>query len=147
VAEIVLLHVAGTPWPEGSLKAFVRNGKPVIVHDNPAALEAWRSTVRAKAIAARSSFLRRPVSVDMFFYLQRPKSHYRTGRNAHLLRDAAPPYPVSKFDGDKLARAVLDALTGVLYDDDGQVVRHSAEKRYAPRNTLPGAVIRVREVI
>jgi Holliday junction resolvase RusA-like endonuclease len=31
---------------------------------------------------------------------------------------------------DKLCRAVLDALTGILYHDDAQVVSLNASKRY-----------------
>lgn len=149
MTEPVTITVCGpglVPWPEGSVRAFLPKGsrRPVVVHDNPAALKAWRGAVEAKARAARSSFLRRPVAVEMDLYLPRPRGHYRTGRYAHLLRDDAPPYPVSKFDTDKLARAVLDALTGVLYDDDGQVVRLSAAKHWA--DPTPGAHITIREI-
>ena len=33
-------------------------------------------------------------------------------------------------DLDKLIRAVLDGLTGVAYEDDGQVVQIEAQKLY-----------------
>lgn len=146
MAEITIT-VHGTPWPEGSVKAFVRGGKAVIVHDNPERLQEWRNAVTRKARAAGMSFLGRPVAIDigMTLWLPRPPSHYRTGRNASLLRDTAPAYPVSRFDSDKLARAVLDSFTGVLYDDDGQVTDLAARKRYASLGQLPGAVITVRE--
>ncbi|MFZ1730810.1 MAG: RusA family crossover junction endodeoxyribonuclease [Bacteroidota bacterium] len=58
----------------------------------------------------------------MLFLLPRPKSHFRSGRNAHLLRETAPRFPTSKPDADKLSRAVLEALTGVAYKDDAQVI-------------------------
>jgi Holliday junction resolvase RusA-like endonuclease len=143
----IVITVSGRPWPEGSLRAFVRGGKAVIVHDNPAALEQWRGAVERAARKTGSSFLRRPVTIDMSLYLPRPRSHYRTGRNAHLLREEAPPFPVSRFDSDKLARAVLDSLSGVLYIDDGQVVDLSARKRYAEYGMMPGGIIRVREAL
>lgn len=139
----VVLTVSGLPWPEGSLKAFVVKGKPVIVHDNPQRLQEWRDAVEAAARKSGASFLRRPVAVDMDLYLPRPKSHYRTGRNAHLIRDDAPSYPVHRMDVDKLARAVNDSLTGVLWDDDGQVVKLAAAKHWA--GPTPGAIIRIWE--
>lgn len=37
---------------------------------------------------------------------------------------------MSKPDSDNLAKAVLDALNGVAWVDDAQVVRHQIEKQY-----------------
>jgi Holliday junction resolvase RusA-like endonuclease len=41
--------------------------------------------------------------------------------------------PCVRPDADKLARALLDALTGYAYDDDGQVIALSIRKIYAER--------------
>lgn len=53
------------------------------------------------------------------FHLPRPKGHYRTGANAHLLRDSAPEQPSVKPDLDKLVRSTMDGLSeaGVWHDD------------------------------
>ncbi len=61
-----------------------------------------------------------PVRVKLLFLLPRPKTVART-------------YPTSKYDGDidKLVRAILDSMTGVVYRDDSQVVSAPADKRYA----------------
>jgi Holliday junction resolvase RusA-like endonuclease len=40
--------------------------------------------------------------------------------------------PCVRPDVDKLVRALLDALTGIAYHDDGQVVALSVRKVYAP---------------
>jgi Holliday junction resolvase RusA-like endonuclease len=57
------------------------------------------------------------------------------------------PYPSCYPDGSKLIRSTEDALTGILWGDDGQIVRHGlVEKRYAgwPGSlSRPGAVITV----
>lgn len=60
-----------------------------------------------------------PVSVFVAAYFARPRTHFRTGRNAAILRDDAPLRHTSAPDADKLARLVLDALTvaGVVADD------------------------------
>jgi Holliday junction resolvase RusA-like endonuclease len=46
---------------------------------------------------------------------------------------------------DKLARSCLDPLTGLIYDDDSQVIRLLAWKTYADTRP-PGAFIRVGEL-
>ena len=90
----------------------------------------WRERVALAAHNAEPAMLTGALSVTLEFYFPRPKSHYRTGRNAHLLRDAAPDYPTGKPDIDKLARAILDALTGIWWDDDSRVVSLEAVKIY-----------------
>jgi len=72
--------------------------------------------------------------------LKRPKGHYRTGRNSHLLRDSAPLYPAGVPDLDKLCRAVLDGLTmGGAWKDDSQVINLHAVKKYG----VPGCRIEI----
>lgn len=60
-----------------------------------------------------------PVKVTMHFVCKRPKSHYRTGRYAHLLKDSAPLWKATSPDLSKLIRSTEDALTtaGVWHDD------------------------------
>jgi crossover junction endodeoxyribonuclease RusA len=72
-----------------------------------------------------------PVEISMTFFLDRPKNQYRTGKHAAELRPDAQMFPASMPDVDKLARLILDALTGIAWKDDGQVVILTAIKRYA----------------
>jgi hypothetical protein len=91
-----------------------------------------------------------PLVVDMVFTFARPKSHYRTGRNAHLLRDAAPPHPTGPPDLSKLARSTEDALTDAgVWRDDALVVAYGQLAKVYPGThpdalDSPGAVIRIR---
>jgi Holliday junction resolvase RusA-like endonuclease len=48
-----------------------------------------------------------------------------------------------KPDGDKLARATLDALTGIVYDDDARIPVQQAVKQWCHRGR-EGAVITMR---
>ena len=110
----------------------------------------WR---RAIADAARAAMDLLPadeqraatgaVSVTLDFLLPRPKGHLGTGRNAGVLRESAPVDPLSKPDLDKLARAVLDALTGIAWVDDAQVTDLVAAKRFSPRPDQAGVHVRV----
>jgi len=72
------------------------------------------------------------VKVDCTFYLQRPKSHYRTGKFAGMLKDTMlDKYHTSKPDRDNLDKLVLDSLTGYIWKDDSQVVTGVIRKEYA----------------
>lgn len=154
---VVSLHfsVLGLPVPQGSKRVF--NGR--LVDANHGTLRPYRALVAAEGAAALARRIctpetstgvtgakellsggaepapaptREAVAVALRFGLPRPKGHWGTGRNADRLKPSAPAWPATKPDVDKLERAVLDALTGVLWADDSQVVVLSADKVYAP---------------
>jgi Holliday junction resolvase RusA-like endonuclease len=135
-APILTVVVLGHPAPQGS-KRHVGRG---IMVESSKHLAPWRDAVRTDARdaieklgAQWSGTLSQPVTVRMVFTFTRPRSHYRTGRNAHLLRDSAPPYPHGKPDLSKLARSTEDALTdaGVWLDDSLVVAYNRLAKVYA----------------
>lgn len=97
--------VEGEPIPQGSMKAFVRGRRAVLVSDNPR-LKEWRATIAANAPAL---MLEGAVRLDVGFVMPKPKSVKR------LLPHVRP-------DLDKLIRALLDGLTGKCFKDDSQVV-------------------------
>jgi crossover junction endodeoxyribonuclease RusA len=144
---VIRLRVNGIPAPQGS-KRHVGNGRMV---EMSKAVGPWREAVRAEAqrklsmSAARTRYMPGGEGVAVFvtivFVLPRPKGHYGTGRNAGIVKDSAPWRPATKPDVDKLARAVLDALTGTLLGDDAQVADLVASKVYASAEQPPGAII------
>jgi Holliday junction resolvase RusA-like endonuclease len=107
------------------------------------AVGPWREAVRAETqLAMPGAPMTGPVNVHIIFYLPRPKNHYRTGRNAHILHAAAPRFPQGRPDIDKLARAVLDGMTtGGAWSDDSQVVSLSVHKLYTIDGEKPGCVV------
>lgn len=134
--------VYGKPQPAGSKRAFAikRDGKPTgqiaVADANPKA-KGWQQEVAACAIAASEhpdgsirALLTGPVACEMTFYVARPRGHYGTGRNADQLKDSAPSFPVVKPDALKLARGTEDAMTGIAWRDDAQVVDMQVRKRY-----------------
>jgi len=64
------------------------------------------------------------------FQKTRPKSHFRTGKFSHILKDDSPRFPTDAPDTTKLFRAVEDACTGIVYKDDAAVVRQVVTKEY-----------------
>ena len=114
-------EVHGLPQTKGSTRAFVKDdGRPQVVSDN-ARLKQWEQAVGWSARAAGATLNNGAVALDVIFYLPRP------------LRARAEDLPVTRPDLDKLVRAVLDALTGICYKDDGHVVHLTARKCYALR--------------
>ena len=68
-------------------------------------------------------------------HFRRPASHL-TSKGA--LRKGVPLFPTGRNVGDvdKHCRACMDALTGILYYDDSQVVDITAKKRFASRDQV-----------
>jgi crossover junction endodeoxyribonuclease RusA len=120
----IAFHVPGVPAPQGS-KRHVGRG---ILVESSKALAPWRTTV---GVVARQEYsgppLDGPVRVKLTFTFPRLKRHYRANGE---LRDSAEYWHGSRPDVDKLARAVLDGLTGIVFRDDGQVCELAAGKRY-----------------
>lgn len=131
--ERISFRCNGVPQTKGSAKAFMRPGMkfPVVTNDN-AKCKPWQAGVtQAAADTFTGEPWRGPVMLTLVFYMPRPKGHYRTGKNAELLRESAPVHHAVKPDLDKLLRAVKDGLKGVVYLDDAQVVWVNARKEYA----------------
>ena len=97
---------------------------------NPKA-KGWKTLVAqaaGEAMAGRE-LLRGPLAVSLRFYVRRPKAHYSARGD---VKPSAPPYPTGKPDVLKLARGVEDAMSGVLYGDDAQIVHEILTKDYGP---------------
>ena len=128
------LHVRGIPAPKGSARAMLIGGRSRLIasssNANARAQAAWVNAIRsawAKAVAPLTG----PCWVNVLFHMPRPRGHYGTGRNSAKLKPSAPPRPTSFPDLDKLVRTTLDALTGLAFADDSQVVSIAAAKAYA----------------
>ena len=123
------LTILGKPEPAGSKRAFVINGKAVVTDANKKS-KPWQQEVKAVAVEHATELAEGPLRLDVTFFLQRPKGHYGSGRNGHLLKASAPEYPMVKPDATKLLRGVEDALTGIVWKDDAQIVTQNVCKRY-----------------
>lgn len=119
------IRVYGLPIAQGSKQEnpFGRGVRDA----NAKRLRPWRNTVRdaARDQTRYHDTITGPVSVWLRFTFERHKSHYRTGRNAHILKDSAPRYATGHDLGDidKLQRAIFDALTDAqVWKDDCLIV-------------------------
>ena len=143
---VLAFRVFGEAHAKGSMQSFAfhvkdasgqplyRNGKAVlrsiVTHDNPNT-KHWQHVIAqsaSDAIRARNvsgdgepwRVLTGAARVSVAFYLPRPVSLPKK----YLAN-------VKGLDIDKMARLILDALKGLAYDDDRQVVELIAGKYYA----------------
>jgi len=141
--------VEGIPKPAGSKTAFaikkggVYTGRTVVM-DACKKTKSWQATVKAEAKKhAPETPVVGAVWVEFRFFIPRPKSHFGTGKNSKLLKPLAPSDPVGKPDVLKLARAVEDAMTGIIYVDDSQIIVEDLQKCYDPDHVHCGVLIKV----
>lgn len=128
--EEFCFYVAGNPTPLPRNR-FFRGG-----FHNPAreSMSEFARQVRELLPQTENSVLFErniAVKVNIWFYLKRPASDFKGRRReegnlkqSSVAMTAAPKGP----DIDNLAKFVLDALTGVAYADDRQVVQLSLWK-------------------
>ena len=131
--RVIAFEVHGLPIPQGSTRVWMVNGKPITT-SSARGLGAWRRLVADVAQGyAPKQLWEGPVAIQLHFGLPKPKSAPKTRR----------VWPDKRPDLDKLTRAVLDALTYVVFGDDSQVVEIQASKDYG----APGVVIEVRRIL
>lgn len=137
---MISFFVPGVPVPKGSAKAYVNKhtGRAQVMQDNREKQKPWASAITLTAMERGVKGTLAPVRVSLAFSMPRLKSHYGTGKNSTSIKPNAPNKHTSKPDLDKLIRCVLDALTGVAWHDDSQVVEVSASKYYRDD---PGVII------
>ena len=90
-----------------------------------------------------------PFAVGFLFRFGRPKSHYRTGRYAHLLKASAPRCHLGKPDLDNLIKAAKDALgdwdgrPALVWADDSQITTYIGKphKRYCNEGEVAGLTL------
>jgi Holliday junction resolvase RusA-like endonuclease len=124
---MITFTVYGKPQPAGSKRAFARGGHIQVVDANKNS-RPWKTQVAQVAGEAMNGreLMEGPLDVRLTFTVPRPKGHY----GVHGLRPSAPLYPTTRPDVLKLARAVEDACTGVVWRDDAQIVSERLIKTY-----------------
>jgi len=129
---MIELFVHGRPRAAGSKSAFLnkKSGK-IIVTAAGKYQKSWMESVKYAAIEAGYNgkmLLEGPVHLTIYFHCLRPKGHFKKSGG---LTKSARKYPTVKPDLTKLTRAVEDALTGLIWRDDSQVVIQDTRKLYA----------------
>lgn len=115
------------PKPKERPRAAIIGGHARIF--TPKTTEAYEKEIRAAWIRANGDKPEEgPLRARIYFGLPIPKSETKANKLAMVLRKV---FPVKRPDLDNLDKAVLDALNGVAYKDDCQIVTMLSKKNYA----------------
>lgn len=127
--------VLGTPVGQGRISTF---GRGRTVHSNAKTLKPWRESiawqVRQEMAVQGVEIIPKdqPVELHATFTLARP-------RTASRARWA----PTVRPDLDHYLRALCDSLSGVVVEDDSQIVTVAVSKVYVTGTALPGVTFTV----
>ena len=130
--EVVMrFFVQGLPVPKGSTHSFKHKhtGNIITMASNAKAQKGWRERIWWEAKERFAAPTAEAVGVNVVFLFNRPKGHF--GKKG--VRPSAPQYPAVRPDCTKLIRSTEDALTGIAWDDDSQIVTQLGTKRYSQK--------------
>ena len=91
------------------------------------------------------------IQLSLWFYMPRPKSHYRTGRRSHVLKAKAPIYHSIKPDLDNLVKLISDCIGNRTFIvDDSQICGILTIKAYSNdsewNNDHPRTEVKIEEI-
>lgn len=137
----VTVVVAGVPVTQGSMRAFVVNGRARVTHSS-SKVDIWRRSIvdaTARQLGEDIELFSGPVRLSAAFRLPRPKNTPKRRRT----------WPTGHRSGDldKFLRLLGDALTGVLIDDDSRIVEACVSKEWAEIGRQPGVTFTLAEVL
>jgi len=127
----VSFFVPGIPKPGGSKRAFIPKGwKRAIITEDCKGNKDWRASVAQVASEHIYAPFLKDLKVEFTFYMPRPKSHYNA---KGFIKGSFLSTPhTKKPDLTKLIRASEDAMTGIVWHDDSQIIEFPrARKLYA----------------
>lgn len=145
---MIRFTVIGKPQPRGSKRAFgIPNkfgGVRHVLTDSNKKSGPWMKVVAETAREAMNGdqLLNGPLLLKVAFFFTRPKGHI--GKRG--LKPSAPVHHTVKPDTTKLLRGLEDALKGVCWRDDSQVVEQTATKGYGEYDHSVVTIIELPEV-
>lgn len=140
--SVIEFEVYGRPATAGSKTVFFnkKTGKPIVV---PASkfTKPWMDSIRAAAREFYSGeLLRCALRLTVEYHYVRPDSDFGTGRNKGILKKSAKKYRTQEPDLSKLVRAAEDAITGIIWKNDSQIVEEHLYKGFGSK---PKAKIKI----
>ena len=142
--------VPGKPIAQPRPRATIRGAHAGVY--NPPTADAWKKEVqfRARGVMLGKSPTSAPLIAELVFEMPGvsklyTKSAFSAEGRKHLWNGAL--YHTQKPDCDNLEKAVLDALTGIVYDDDAQIFCASSTRKWCDHNIdedLPGCRVTIR---
>lgn len=124
---MIAFSIPGQPTAKGRPR-FAQRGRFMSAY-TPAETrnaEAFVKLLATQAMAGRAAYLG-PLSVALVAWFEVPASASKKRKAAMLDQQV---FPVGKPDADNLLKLYGDALNGIVWKDDSQIVRCSVRKVY-----------------
>ena len=121
--------VLGDPQGQGRPR-FARQGKFVHTYDPPKSREYKAKVAQSFQRAYTGEPLAKPIRLTIKAVFSVPRSYSKSRTWACL---EGLEKPAKKPDFDNIAKGVCDALNGLAYEDDKQIVQASVYKVYGPQ--------------
>lgn len=143
--KAIRLMIPGEPCAQGRPKFSTRGGQ-VIAYD-PEKSSTYKTLV---SLTAQSEINKRnwpknteaPIRIKVNTYFQMPKKKSKAWQ-----KDAVDGLirPVKKPDIDNVFKCITDALSGILYKDDSQIVHMEVQKFWIEANPFVEVIVSIYE--
>ena len=133
-------HIPGQPVGKGRPRiGRVAGHARMFTPEKTVSYESTVALFAAQAMAGRP-LLTGPVNLQMRVDFAIPTSW---SQKKQRQAEAGMVFPTVKPDADNVAKAICDAINGVVWKDDVQVVDLTVRKRYS---MVPGVAVRIEPV-
>lgn len=132
---MIELKINGNPIPQKRHR-YRRASRRIISYD-PNSRDKQAFAMQLASMMHSKPF-NEPLSVEMIFYMKRPKSHFRTGKYSHKLKKGIGEDHSKKPDIDNLVKFVMDSGNKILWKDDACISHLRTMKVYSlnPRTEI-----------
>lgn len=137
---IIEFTIPGKPVGQGRPR-FSRHGRFVQTYDPPKSRQYKAKAIQYEQTIYSGQPLESDLKVTVRAYFEVPKSYTKKRRTACL---ANVEKPSKKPDIDNIVKGIMDAMNGIIYSDDKQVVRLEAFKEYAEEPCVKVTVEEIR---
>ena len=134
------LMIPGEPIPQGRPRFNSKNKTA----RTPEKSRVYKKVVGFHALKQRPSkeLIVGALKVEIVIYRSAPKSIGNLKKNATAMKNELI-VPITTPDVDNYAKGIMDALTGLIWRDDGQVVELNVKKFYSKN---PRATVKIKEL-
>lgn len=131
--------IEGNPRGQGRPRATVRGRHAAVYEAKEDTL--YKNNITAQIVAQKPEYIvDKPVFLTALFFLPRPKYHFDSkGAIKARFQDARP---TGKPDLSNLIKGVEDALNGIVWADDSQIVHYGNSGKYYT-DTRPHIVLEI----
>jgi len=136
---MVSFIIKGIPKVKQRPRFATRNGK--VLTYTPKTTASFENLVKLNAEKEFQQPLTGAIRLAIRFQLPRPKRiTWKTKPMPEIYSDKRP-------DIDNLAKSVIDGLTGIAFNDDGQIADLHVTKKYHAGNTEPKTIVIIDNVV